>query len=64
MGLAGGMLAGRWWKNEFEIKIHRWSEALVGIKVTTGRQPVVERSCLSFVGWRSGQVKLGREVGG
>ena len=59
---AVGTLAARW-GNGVEIKIHRWSEALVGVRVTTGRQPAVESPCLSFVGSRSDPDKLDREVG-
>ena len=68
--LAGGTLAARFeiqihrlWE-EFEMKMHRWSEASVGVPVTTGRQPAVESPCLGFVGSRSDRDKLEREVGG
>ena len=68
--LAAGTLADRfeiqihrWWEG-FQMKMHRWSEASVGVRVTTGRQPVVESPCLGFVGSRSDPDKLEREVGG
>ena len=68
--LAAGTLADRfeiqihrWWEG-FQMKIHRCGEASVGVWVTTGRQPAVERPCLGFVGWRSDRDKLEREVGG
>ena len=68
--LAGGTLADRFeiqihrWCEGFQMKMHRWSEASVGVRVTTGRQPVVESPCLGFVGSRSDRDKLEREVGG
>ena len=47
-----------------ENKIHRWSEASMGVAVTTGSQLAVENPYLSFAGWRSGPDELALEVGG